>query len=134
MKKLLGLALALLLVLGLAACGNVESVTKIIGDSQYYSKAEINAAMKVVVFEFKKDFGGCTLLELCYDENKTAAAQAEYAADHGKDEVIIILSSFETDENGGDEGCLNPNDTYENYQWVLARNRGGAWKLKDRGY
>lgn len=31
-------------------------------------------------------------------------------------ELIVLLSTFDTDENGGD-GSFNPNDTYTNWQW-----------------
>ena len=44
-------------------------------------------------------------------------------------ELIVLLSTFDTDENGGD-GSFNPNDTYTNWQWHLVRTADEkSWKI-----
>ncbi|RII34623.1 DUF4829 domain-containing protein [Clostridium chromiireducens] len=48
--------------------------------------------------------------------------------------VIVLLSNFDVDPSGGD-GSLNPNSTYDNYNWILIRgSKMDNWKVDDRGY
>ncbi|AGF55703.1 hypothetical protein Cspa_c19350 [Clostridium saccharoperbutylacetonicum N1-4(HMT)] len=48
--------------------------------------------------------------------------------------VIVLLSNFDVDSSGGD-GSLNPNSTYDNYNWILIRDsKTDSWKVDDRGY
>ena len=50
------------------------------------------------------------------------------------DNVIVLLSNFEVGDSG-DNSVLNPNSTYENYQWVLIRdNKTSDWEIDDQGY
>ena len=131
-KVLLSLVLCLVL---LTACGggDVRSAGRQMGESTCYSKAEIARAMDQVEDYFKKEFDGCKLLTLCYDEEKTFAEAEEWAAQYGADEAIVLYSDFEVDSSGGD-GSLNPDSTYRNWKWVLVRNRREAWELKTWGY
>lgn len=49
-------------------------------------------------------------------------------------ELIVLLSTFDTDENGGD-GSFNPNDTYTNWQWHLVRTADEkSWEIIGWGY
>ena len=129
-KVLLSLVLCLVL---LTACGggDVRNVRRIPGESQLYSNGEINSAMKEVVDFFQKEFDGCTMTEIRYEEEKYAKRQRLESEDYGR-EVIILLTDFDVDSSGGD-GSLNPNSTYRNYQWTLTRTLFG-WKLRDWGY
>ena len=101
-----------------------------------YSEELIERAFKVVEESFSQNFKGCTLKLLQYDEvveNRFADIIMDYATEKGQ-ELIVILSSFETDENGGD-GSLNPNDTYTDYQWHLVRSEDKkSWELISWGY
>ena len=136
MKKFAAfMALICLTAVLLSGCasGEVGDVKKIIGDSQRYSAAEIEKAMDVAIRLFDREFTGCTLIHIAYDEEfseKTGAAEAAY---YGADEAIVLTSSFETDADGGD-GNLEPNSTYKNYKWILTRSYGGSWKLRSWGY
>ena len=70
----------------------------------------------------QKDFEGCTLTELRYDEdveNRFAEEIEKYHKENNQ-EQIVVLSTFDTDEKGGDGG-FNPNDTYTNWQWHLVK-------------
>lgn len=129
------LYLILSLCLLLAGCskGNVSNVQFLICESAQYTQAEIQDAMDVAVSHFKKEFEGCTLLTMEYSEAKTASSGAAWAAQYGAEEGIILLSSFDVDENGGDGG-FNPNSTYTNWQWILTRSEGGKWELQTWGY
>ncbi len=131
MKKKIGI-LVLVLALLLSACGgDVSRVEHVIGESDYYTQAQIRGAMNEVEKFFRAEFSGCTLTELRYEEEKTGEKQLAWAEDYGA-EVIVLLSSFDVDASGGD-GSLNPNSTYERYQWILTKTLFG-WELKDWGY
>ena len=133
MKKIKVLLSLLLCAALLAACGggNVRHVIRETGTSERYTDAQINAAMNEVLDFFQKEFDGCTMTEIRYDEEKYAERQKTESEDYGR-EVIILLTDFDVDSSGGD-GSLNPNSTYRNYQWTLTRTLFG-WKLQDWGY
>jgi hypothetical protein len=61
-----------------------------------------------------------------------AFAQTTYVITDG-DEVIVLVSSFDVDETGGD-GSLNPDSTYTKWMWIMARQEGGKWQHVDHGY
>ena len=122
-------------VLLFAGCskGNVSDAQKIISDSAAFTQAEIENAMDTAIAHFKAEFEGCTLLEMEYDESHSQPLSAEWAENYGADEAIVLLSSFEVDDKGGD-GSFNPGETYRNWQWVLVRSGDGDWELKTWGY
>ena len=132
-KQGLALLLALLLILSLAACGKTQGYTVVVPYDAHYSEKEIRAAMRTAVRYFEREFDGCTLLSIYYDESKVKDAEPEWAAQYDADEAIVLLSSFHVDSSGGD-GSLSPDATYTNWEWVLVRNGGGKWHLKTWGY
>ena len=135
MKKLILLALSLILMLSLTACGKISKELKILSSepSELYTEEEISDAIDVVQSYFKKNFSGCTLTEIGYAGDKKSRADADFAERINGDEVIVLTSSFEVDSSGGD-GSLNPNSTYNRWQWIMARKNGGRWKHVDHGY
>ena len=108
--------------------------------STKFSNNEINDAMDCVKKKFK-DFKGCELTDLWYDEEKSDAFIEGYLESgegsiNGVDaeNVIVLLSNFNVDSTGGD-GSLNPNSTYSNWNWILIRDRKtGNWLVDDWGY
>ena len=130
-KKIMVLMLALALLLTACGGGDVREHGRRIGDSERYSDAEIANAMDVVEAFFKKNFDGCKLIMLEYDEEKTSDKASGWTEQYGQ-EAIVLLSDFEVDESGGD-GSLNPGQTNRNYQWILEKTFFG-WRLKDWGY
>lgn len=120
-------------LLGGCAGGEVGDVKKIIGDSQRFDAREIENAMDVAIRFFDREFTGCTLTHMIYDEEFSAKTGAAEAAFYGTEEAIVLTSRFETDAAGG-EGNLEPNSTYKNYKWILTRSNGGTWKLRSWGY
>lgn len=128
-------AAALLLVMN-GNKGNVSNVNRVVGYSALYDDNLINEAYNVIEKKFAEDFGGCTLTELRYDaevENLFADEIMRYATEENQ-ELIIILSTFDTDEKGGD-GSLNPNQTYTNWQWHLVRTADmKSWEIVTWGY
>ena len=132
-KRWAALLLALLLILSLAACGKTQGYTVVVPYDAHYSETEIRAAMRVAVRYFEKEFEGCRLLSIWYEEAKVKDAEPEWAAQYDADEAIVLLSSFHVDAGGGD-GSLNANSDYTDWQWVLVRSDGGKWDLKTWGY
>ena len=129
------LALCVLLVTALAAVsllgGKTGGAHREVGASERYTAMDIRQAMWVAEWRFRLGFRGCSLLEMTYDEEFSAARSEEWAAQYGAEEAIVLTSSFEVGENG--PVTLNPNSTYRNWQWILTRS-GGIWKLRDYGY
>ena len=67
---------AIFVILGVATVfvltanrGNVSNVHRVVGYSALYDETSINEAFDVIEKKFAKDFEGCTLTELRYDED-----------------------------------------------------------------
>ena len=134
---------AALVILGMAIVlvltenrGNVSNVNRVVGYSALYGENSINEAFDVIEKKFAKDFEGCTLTELRYDEdveNRFAEEIEKYRKENNQ-ELMVVLSTFDTDEKGGDGG-FNPNDTYTNWQWYLVKTADKkSWKIINWGY
>lgn len=122
-KRLLILAL-LLPALFLAGCGHTLHTTRIIEDSDVYSRWEIISAMHVVTRFFPLHFADCTLLTISYEEAPEDPPE--------NDRTIRIYTSFRTGPRI--EGSLSPNEVYSRYSWELERGFLGVWKLTNWGY
>lgn len=137
MKRIIAFTLVLLtaamLLCGCQAGGNVNHVHKTVGESTVYTKAEIEDAMDIVIRHFRQYFEGCTLIHLAFYEDTYNQYSNRWAEQYDADEAIILVSSFEVGPEGGDGG-LNPNDTYQGWQWILTRTKGGRWTLQTWGY
>lgn len=140
MKKRLFAIIALSIVFILNGCswnvgkGNVAHVH--IPDwkpSEIYSDDEIEAAFQTVEDYFHQEFKGCTLTKLYYPGDTYADQFHEWAEQYHADEAIVLLSSFDVDSSGGD-GSLNPDSTYDDWNWILIRNHDGEWEHADHGY
>ena len=124
-------ALLLLAAALLTACGDVSNVERVMSVSEFYTEGEIHDAMDVVTAYFQKEFDGCRLKNLRYDE--LLAEQQEWARQYDADEAIVLLSDFSVSGFGGD-GSLNPDSTYRNWKWILTRTGNGKWVLQTWGY
>ena len=142
-KKSISVICAVLVILVLAAVlvltgnrGNVSNINRVVGYSALYGENSINEAFDVIEKKFAKDFEGCTLTELRYDkdvENRFAEEIEKYHKENNQ-ELIVVLSTFNTDEKGGD-GSFNSNDTYDNWQWYLVKTADKkSWKIINWGY
>ena len=127
------LALAGMFSQRLMGGGDTSQTKRIIGESSLYSQAEIEQMMDTVESTFRREFKGCTLLELKYDEALSQKQSGDWAEQYQADEAAVLTSSFDVDGSGGD-GSLNPNSTYSKWLWVLTRNGDGNWKLQTWGY
>lgn len=134
MRKLLCAGLAVLLALSLVGCGRISSSMEITCDtSQFYTSADIHAAMDTVKTHFRRHFDGCTMTAIGYIGDEQRKYVEGFAAQYGVDEAIVLVSDFEVGSSGGD-GALNPNETYRNYRWILLREKDGSWSHADHGY
>lgn len=120
--------------------GKTNNAVITIGKSTKFSKEEIQSAENCVIKKFK-DFKGCELTRLWYDEKRSNSFAEGYISD-GKgsvigvktENVIVLLSDFNVDSKGGGGG-FNPNSTYNYWNWILIRNsKTGNWKVEDWGY
>ncbi len=120
------------LVLLLGSRGDVSQVQRTIGNSQVYTRQDVEQAMDVTESYFRTHFEGCKLLTLQYDA-KWRLEEEERAESYGMDQVIVLTSSYYVEPKGASPS-LNPDFTYQNWKWILARNGNGNWVHKDHGY
>ena len=113
--------------------GDVSNVKIISMESEIYSTEEINNAIDVILEEFEENYNGCSLLEIEYIGDENNDVYRDWAIRNNKSEVIVFISNFKVDSNGGN-GVLNPNNEYDGYNWILARNENENWKYVDGGY
>lgn len=132
MKRILAVFLAAVMVFMLSGCGISFTAKKTVSDSELFTERAIHNAMFQVYKKFAFNFEGCILLEIEYDEEYSKPRGMDWADSYGYDEGIVLLSKFyvaaETD------GSLEPGKTYDKWNWVLVRNKGGAWELITWGY
>ncbi len=149
MKKIIIIVIALAVILASGFCFYNEAVNPgVVRDAAYSSEhksenftdEEINNAIEAVKKKFR-DFEGCTLTEIYYDEEKSKSFAKRYI-ENGRgsvngvtaENVIVLLSSFTVDENGGD-GSLNAGGNYTGWNWILIRaDKNADWVVDDWGY
>lgn len=114
----------------LTSCHTVKVTTQ---DSSIYTKEDIQSAVNVVKKYFRKNFKGCTLNQITYNDTDSLEQINNYMPEDSTNESIALFAEFTTDSKGCD-GSLNPNETYENYLWVLSRAEGEEWRIINYGY
>ena len=101
--------------------------------SEKYSQEEIQAAVDTITTEFESNWNGCTMKEIYYPGDQYSELFEDWANRNDADDVIVLLSTFDVDETGGN-GSLNPDCTYEDWNWILVRKSGQEWQHVDHGY
>lgn len=130
----MGISLLLSLIMMCSSGGNVLQAEITPWESSIlYTDEEIMDAIAVTEDYFSKEFQGCTLREITYMGDNHQDEFVEWAKACEAEEVIVLVSTFDVDVSGGD-GSLNPNDTYEDWEWVLVRNEDGTWRHVTHGY
>lgn len=143
MKKIIVCICLILAAFSIVACkqvGKTNDVVVSIEKSNKFSEQEINDAISCVKEKFK-DFKGCNLTKIQYDEEKSNNSIAVYMKygrglvnDVKAENVIVLFSNFAVDSTGGD-GSLNPNSTYSDWNWTLIRDsKTDNWRVDDWGY
>ena len=130
MKRIAAFIVLLVVLLGLAGCGDAVSVGGF--SSKYMNNDDYEAAVQEVMTYFSS-FEGCTMKKIGYAGDAAVKAEAD-ARGLAPEEVIVLTSTFETDGENHNNG-LNPNYTYEDYTWTLTRDTtAGLWEVTDHGY
>ena len=134
MKKIIYIMFCVLFVFTLGACGeNSDQIKTRYVASEIYSDEDIDAAIDVIKKEFENGWKGCTLTEIYYAGDDISKEHQDWADRNNADEVIVLMSSFDVDSSGGD-GSLNPDTTYDDWNWILVRTKDGQWQHVDHGY
>ena len=135
MKKLVSVLFCVILLFTLNACGggNTDGVNVLFVESEIYSQEDIDSAISTIIKEFDEEWSRCTLTEIYYAGDDISAEYQDWADRYDADEVIVLLSSFDTDSPVEDSG-LNSDFTYDNWNWILVRTTGGEWTHVDHGY
>ena len=134
-KLLYTLAIIIMMLLLICSCASKDDgiwTTEV--ESRLYSQEDISQAMDVVKTEFKKEYSTFTLEELYYAGDDTSKGYQDWADKNDSDEVIVFISTFVTDDQGGPDKLFSANATESGWQWILVRNRGEKWKIVSWGY
>lgn len=151
MKWMLAGLLSAVLLLGLMGCGKKEpadepnkaaekpDVTIDYGESELYTKEELDDAIAVIEAEFST-WEGCELHSLAYggdaacsDENIEWLNGLEMKEQTEPfTQCILFSSSFHSPVEQRD--AWDADTEYEGWQWWLGRSDGGAWELVTCGY
>ncbi len=131
----------LLLVLGICIVfGQVGHAAVDCGASEKFSDAELDAAIRCAKSSFIRNFSGCELLKVCYDEEEAQRVIDGYLY-HGpgkgtsvkEENLLVLFLDFKTGERASP--ALNPNAVYYQYGATLLRDRAdGPWKVVEWGY
>lgn len=114
--------------------GSVRYAQRRIDSSAIFTAEEIHAAMDAAMAHFRAEFGGCKLIEMVYDEEKSVQRSAEWAAQYGAEQAIVLDSTFEVRSKDAWATGLEWGKTYRGWSWILVRNENGPWQLKTWGY
>ena len=96
-----------------------------------YTQQDVNAAVETAQKSFRREFRGCVLDGISYDEDLNIERAAELAQQYPGEETIVLRASFRT--FGRVSGKLAPNTCYRDVEWVLTRSADGQWTLRDWG-
>lgn len=97
--------------------------------SQTYTPQEISDAADAVLHYFK-GFSGATMTKLQYVAS--SSEEDNWAEKDGMDQGIHFVSDFTTGDLP-DNSSLNPNSTYQGWNWYVARSGNGHWKVVNHG-
>lgn len=89
---------------------------------------DVERAFEELENHFQVNFRHCTLLELVYDQEYSDSLRQELTAAYGDPHAFVVTGSFTTGSEKVPQG-LEPNTTYDNYQWIL----DVSWKILDHG-
>lgn len=123
MKKTFAVVMSVFLCFALISCaGKTDTVEITLNDSSIHSKEDLQAAVNVVLNEFRMYYKDCTLTKLLYEGDIGLSEDSD---------VIELLSEFKTGPNPNEP--MNPNNEYTSYRWILQKKSNGDWGLTNRG-
>ncbi len=113
--------------------GNIDNLKVTLGNSDLYTKEELQSAVDYILGKFQVDFTDCVMTELNYDEAFSLSQSKVWADQYDADEAIVFTCTFNTTENY-QEPVMEPGQVCEGYNWILTRNEGEDWTLQTWGY
>lgn len=113
--------------------GNIDNLKVTLGNSDLYTKDELQSAVDYILGKFQVDFIDCVMTELNYDEAFSLSQCQVWADQYNADEAIVFTCTFNTTENY-QELVMEPGQVCEGYNWILTRNEGEGWTLQTWGY
>lgn len=113
--------------------GNIDNLKVTLGNSDLYTKEELQSAVDYILGKFQVDFTDCVMTELNYDEAFSVSQSKVWADQYNADEAIVFTCTFNTTENY-QELVMEPGQVCEGYNWILTRNEGEDWTLQTWGY
>lgn len=125
MKKTFIILCILIVCSLLYACKSNENSDDIeitYGESEQFSDSEMEDAVDAIKEKFK-DFEGCELIKIWYEESKANFEIERYLTRENsmkRENIIIFYSDFKVDSTGRNP-VLNPDSTYTDWMWVLTR-------------
>ncbi|MDE6149688.1 MAG: hypothetical protein K2F81_06300 [Ruminococcus sp.] len=136
-KKTIGIIIIVILVLGFVIVrnnlGNVSDVEIGNCSSKIFTEKEIKSAMKAVKKDFGRNFEGCNLNKLWYDEEINLLQESEGKEKYNKLEISITAEFYI--RPGCGDGSMKDDQTYSGYNWILTReSEDHKWIVKDHGY
>ena len=103
--------------------------------SELYSKEDMDAAIEQIKKEFNT-WEGCEMHQINYTDDQKCKDNLSYVNELGTDkkyeECIVFTANFHSPKEGG--GAWQADHEYEDYEWYLAREKGGEWELLTWGY
>ena len=141
MKKVLWFLISFLFVCQLTGCSLFINPKIDYGNSNFYSKEEMDDAIKIIKKEFFNSFMGSELKNIRYvSDDKCGVDELEWLNVLAEDndskehftECMLFLSDFHSSKNG--RGDLEADYEYTDWQWWLARSENGKWKLVTNGW
>ena len=103
--------------------------------SSRYTEEDINSAIKVVKGIFKdmeSEVDDFRLYQLYYSGDGYSEDYSDWADRNNADEVIVLMSEFYIGDSKNT--TFNEYSTYEDFDWILVRKKGGNWVKVDQGY
>ena len=117
---------------GAACYSHHVSESATLSDDPVYTETEVRAAFDTVNVYFKKNYPGCTMESLSYDETGSVSEAGELTGLSDDEEALIILTTFKTGKKATDTG-LPAETRYKDWKWVLVRTAGGPWRVLQEG-
>lgn len=142
--RITALLLCIAAVLLLCGCGDVSGVHITDVPSELYTQEDINAAIRVIMRDFFQDWDNCSLREIRYAGDEILLEPYEDGSNelqywtglYNADEAIILMSDFYVSPAAeyDPENTLAADTLYTDWNWILVRDHGGAWRHMDHGY
>ena len=109
--------------------GAEHTVETHIADSNIYEKQEIVSAMSVVSSLFSENWRDCRLRSLSYAGDSAIPAARKTGA-YGNDYRVMVLNA---DFTMGEKrtALYGPNTDYTGSEWILVKERGEDWIIRD---